>query len=68
MALVTFTNLVGHTASWDSPKSPANKKGLPFLGRQPLVVQQLTRGWREASRYRSKQSATDWAELAERLH
>jgi hypothetical protein len=30
------------------------EKGLPFLGRQPLVVQLLTGGWRKANRYRVK--------------
>jgi hypothetical protein len=53
MALDAFAILVGDPGRQSSLAFPAaKKKGLPFLGRQPLVVQLLTGGKREASRYR----------------
>jgi hypothetical protein len=59
MALGAFAILVRDPAGHSSLMFPAaKKKGLPFLGRQPLVVQLLTGGWREceASRYSLEQN------------
>ena len=69
MALGAFAILVGDTSRWDSPKSPANnKKGLPFLGRQPLVLQLLTLAGAKPSRYDLKQLRVRMLDAGERLN
>lgn len=54
MALGAFAILVETQFNWAARSVDHKKKGLPFLGRQPLVVQLLTLLGAKPNRYRPK--------------
>jgi hypothetical protein len=66
MALGPFTILVANL--FPSQNRQAKKKGLPFLGRQPLVLQLLTLAGAKPSRYDLKQLRVRMLDAGERLN